>query len=107
MRSRGDLELQENKVAHYFPCATPTPAINRSFLQFNKLAPLIRQTQLKGNFKMKQVLLKRKRMGTRDGVVKKEEIYMEGVFFFLEFLHITGIFGEVYVGDKYIKRKCE
>lgn len=47
---------------------------------------------------MKQVLFKRKRMGTRDGVVKKEEIYMEG-FFFLEFLNITGIFGEVYVGE--------
>lgn len=34
-RSRADLELQESKMARYFPCLTP--AINRSFLEFNKI----------------------------------------------------------------------
>lgn len=38
------------------------------------------------------------------GVVKKEEICME-VFFFLEFLHITGTFGEVYVVETNAQRE--
>lgn len=41
--------------------------------------------------------------GTRDGVVKKEEIHREVLF--LEFLLITGIFGVVHAGETNIQRE--